>query len=157
MLPLPEFNEASTNLGEFGICNTNSALPHKPRGHSSAFSSVDAGAYKAPHIRVFSLSGLEHHHPFPLYCPSHATSLTCVLASPSQSRRNNSCWCSACSTSHVLDAPAPVVGLRRGADSADYYVANWGSKGVRPACSQRTCIKSRRWPAVHLWQMLSYV
>ena len=154
-------------------------LPHKPRGHSSAFSSVDAGAYKAPHIRAFSLSGQEHHHRlFPPYCPSHhATSLTwCVLSSPSQSQRgNNSCWCTACcSTSHVPDAPAPVVRLLQGAGSgADYYVANWGSKisqtcllssahlykeligrllrgklGIQRshvgACSQRTCIKSRQ-------------
>ena len=129
-------------------------LPHKPRGHSSASSSVDADAYKAPRIPVFSPCGLQLQCPLPP-CPSHAT--WSVLSSPSQSRRNDSCWCSACSTSHVLDAPAPGGGLRRGADSADYYMANWGSKGVRPACSQRTCIKSRRWPAVHLWRMLSYV
>lgn len=113
---------------------THHVLPHKPRGHSSVVLGVDAGAYKAPRIPAFSPCGLQNHCPLPP-CPSHATSRTSVLASPSQSRRNNSYWSSgkppSCSTSHVPDVPAaPARGLLRGGDSAD-YVANWGSKEMR--------------------------
>ena len=142
MLSFPQFNEASSNLGEFDRCDTTlPVLPHKPRGRSSAFSGGDAGAYKVPRIPVFSLYGLHH-----------ATSLTGVLASLSQSRRNNSS--PSCSNVHV--PAAPVAGeLLRGADSAD-YVANWGSKGVRGSDSALV-LRAAGHLVVHLCRMLSNV
>ena len=130
------------------VTQTPPVLPHKPRGHSSAFSGGDAGAYKAPRILVFSPYGLHHHR----HCPSLATSLTCVLASPSQSRRNNSS--PSCSTVHVPGAP-DAGELLRGGDSAD-YVANWGSKGVRGSHSALV-LRAAGHLVVHLCRMLSNV
>ena len=101
----------------------------------------DADAYKVPRIPVFSLYGLHH-----------ATSLMCVLASLSQSRRNNSS--PSCSNVHV--PAAPVAGeLLRGGDSAD-YVANWGSKGVRGSHSALV-LRAAGHLVVHLCRMLSNV
>ena len=130
VLSLPQFNEASAHLEESLKDVTPPFLPHKPRGHSSASSSVDADAYKAPRIPVFSPCGLQLQCPLPP-CPSHAT--WSLLSSPSPSRRNDSYWWTgkppALSTSHDAPDPAAAVGeLLQGGDSLDYYVANWGSK-----------------------------